>query len=139
MAAIEDVREVADAVASMFRNAYDRWRDLSGATRTERSELLWDSHLAQNFKNRSIAETVYIPVPRFQQLLWTVIDGRHASSNRCDKPLPAMEKINESPPVHNSILTPRPGGNLGTDVSPVFANYNLGYVPSVPRFHSGIN
>jgi hypothetical protein len=107
MAAIEDVREVADAVASMFRNAYDRWRDLSGAARTERSELLWDSHLAQNFKDRSIAETVYIPVPRFQQLLWAVIDGRHASSNRGDKPLPAMEKIDESPPVHNSIITPR--------------------------------
>ena len=107
MAAIEDVCEVADAVASMFRNAYDRWRDLSGATRIERSELLWDSHLAQNFKDMSIAETVYIPVPRFQQLLWAVIDGRHASSNRRDKPQPAMEKINESPPVHNSILTPR--------------------------------
>jgi len=107
MAAIEDVREVADAVASMFRNAYDRWRDLPGPTRIERCELLWDSHLAQNFKDRSIAETVYIPVPGFQQLLWAVIDGRHASSNRRDKPLPAMEKINESPPAHNSILTPR--------------------------------
>jgi hypothetical protein len=107
MAAIEDVREVADAVASVFRNAYDRWRDLPGATRIERCELLWDSHLAQNFKDRSIAETVHIPVPGFQQLLWAVIDGRHASSNRRDKPLPAMEKINESPPVHNSILTPR--------------------------------
>jgi hypothetical protein len=107
MAAIEDVREVADAVASMFRNAYDRWRDLSGTTRIERCDLLRDSHLAQNFKDRSIAETVYIPVPRFQQLLWAVKDGRHASSDRRDKPLPAMEKINESPPVHNSILMPQ--------------------------------
>src|SRR5579862_3901193 len=107
MTAIEDVRKVADAVVSIFRNANDCWRDLSGAARIERCELLWDSHLTQDFKDRSIAETVHIPVPRFQQFLWAVIKGRHAGGNRRDKPLPAMEKINESPPVHNIILTPR--------------------------------
>jgi hypothetical protein len=101
MAAIEDVREVADALVSIFRNTHDRWRDISGATRIERCELLWDSHLAQDFKDRSITETVYVPVPRFQQRLWAVIDGRYAGSNRRDKPLPAMEEITESPPVHN--------------------------------------
>jgi len=31
MAVIEDCREVADTVASMFRNGNDRWGDLSRA------------------------------------------------------------------------------------------------------------
>jgi hypothetical protein len=101
--------------------------------RIERCDPLWDSHLAQNFKDGSIAEAVYIPVPRFQQLLRAVIDGRHASSNRRHKPLPTMEKINEWPPVHKSILTPL--GNLGTDVHR-FCELELG-VQSVPGFPKG--
>jgi hypothetical protein len=90
----------------MFRDAYDRWRDLSGTARIERDELFRDSNLAHNFNDNSIAEAGYIPVPRFQQLLWGVLDGRHASSNRRDNPLPTMKKIDESPPVHVSIITP---------------------------------
>ncbi len=50
-------------------------------------------------------ETVYIPLPSFHYFLWAVINGRHASSKRCDKPLPVMQKINERLPVHESILT----------------------------------
>ena len=107
MAAIENVCEVTDAVAPMFSNSDDCRRDLSRATRIERSELLWDSHFMQNVKDGSVSKAVYVPVPRFQHFLRCVINGRHPSRNRSDKPLPAMKEVYECRPAHYSILTPR--------------------------------
>src|SRR6266481_4624392 len=93
MAAIENIGKVTYAVAPIFRNSSDRRRDLSRATRIERSKLLRDSHFMQNVKDRSVSEAVYVPVPRFQHFLWRVINGRHTSHNRSDKPLPAMKEV----------------------------------------------
>ena len=47
MATVEYLREVIDAITSVLRYGLDRRvGGLSGANRTERSEPLWDSHLA---------------------------------------------------------------------------------------------
>lgn len=100
MAAVENIGEVTDAVAAMLCNSSDRRRDLFGATRIERSKLLRDSHFMQNVKDRSVSEAAYVPVPRFQHFLWCVINGRHTSRNRSDKPLPAMKEVYKCWPAH---------------------------------------
>ncbi len=107
MAALENIGEVTDAVAPTFRNCNDCRGDLPRATRIERSELLRDSHFMQDVKDGSVSEAVYVPVPRFQHFLRCVINGRHASRNCGDEPLPAMKKVNECRPTHYSILALR--------------------------------
>src|SRR6266851_4935780 len=117
MAPIENVCEVTDAVAPMFRNGYDRRRNLSRATRVERCEILRDSHLMQNLKDGSVSETVEIPVPCFEHLLWCVVDSGYDGHNRGDEPLPAMEKVHNGSPVHNGILRQKKAAIDRTDTN----------------------
>jgi len=58
MAAIKNVGEVTDAVASMFRYAYYRRRDLSGTNRVWHCEIFRQSHITHNVENGPIPEAV---------------------------------------------------------------------------------
>src|ERR1022692_3405819 len=104
MAAIQNVGKIADAIAPVLGNRYNRRRDLSGAARIERCEFPGNSHFPQDLKDRSVSETVYIPIPCFQRLLRAVKHRRRSSSDGSDKPLPVMKEIDEFCPVHSRIL-----------------------------------